>query len=406
MTARRIEDFGERDGLLTGSDEDKQLALAFKRGERDADRAIYERYAPRVHRLCRRMLHQPDDAQEAAQETFLRVYQGLHRFNGRYQLGAWITRIATNVCLDYIRARSRRPVQARPVEEAESHAPSPAEVSEPEVVHLRRQETAEVRKTLASLPPLHRAAIVLRDFEGLTYAEIAHALEMTEGQVKALLHRARRGFKRSWTSALMSALIPARWLDRLRGWQGGESQAALSGAQAATTAAQGASPVVQAAASCSTMLQQCGTFVTERVASIVTVAMVGTAAATGAVGAQAGDAAPQTSAAPVRVAATAPHDGAVIAPSSIPDGGVQTPGPAAPEDEVPEVTPSPSESPVASPDPEAPPAATDPGAPAEAPPAPGPAPTPGDGDNGGAARRSRARATAVTGTRPRSRRPP
>src|SRR5689334_9645143 len=94
--------------------EDKDLAIAFKNGELGAYDAIYGRYSDRVNGVCRRMLGQSEDAKEASQEVFLRVYQALPRFNGRYQLGAWITRIATNVCLDQIRGRNRKPSDAFP----------------------------------------------------------------------------------------------------------------------------------------------------------------------------------------------------------------------------------------------------------------------------------------------------
>ncbi|MEA2487456.1 MAG: hypothetical protein QOF16_1110, partial [Actinomycetota bacterium] len=119
------------------------------------------------------MLGQPEDAKEASQETFLRVYQGLGRFNGRYQLGPWITRIATNVCLDQLRSRQRKPSQAMPIEDFIRFEPATeGGVPEPEAVVIRNFESRRVRKVLESLPPAHRAAIVLRDFEGLSYSEV------------------------------------------------------------------------------------------------------------------------------------------------------------------------------------------------------------------------------------------
>lgn len=220
------------------------------------------------------MLNQPDDAKEASQETFLRVYQGLSRFNGRYQLGPWITRIATNVCLDQLRARQRKPSQAMPIEEfVRLEAPTEV-VGEPEQVVIRNFESRRVRKVLDSLPPAHRAAIVLRDFEGLSYSEVAAVLGVTECQVKALIHRARKGFKRSWTSSL-SALLPFRFLSRQA--DSLEKTQSLSGSTGS---------LAQVASTCSMALQQCGQYVTERAAGVVTAALIGGVAAAGAVSAQ------------------------------------------------------------------------------------------------------------------------
>src|ERR687896_1778868 len=203
MTAQRADEL-VYDGSPVGTPEERELALAFQNGERDAYDRIHDRYAPRVLSVCRRMLGDPDDAQEAAQEAFLRVYQGLPKFNGRFRLGAWIVRIATNVCLDQLRSRNRRPSELAPLEVLDLEYASPVDDSDPELLFLRHAEGRRVRRVLESLPPMHRAAIVLRDFEGVSYADIAETLGITECQVKALLHRARRGFKRSWTSVVAS----------------------------------------------------------------------------------------------------------------------------------------------------------------------------------------------------------
>lgn len=261
--ARRMEEHPEVLGLPVGSLEDKDLTLAFQSGEEGAYQAIHDRYADRVQRVCRRMLSNPQDAQEAAQESFLRIYQALGRFNGRYQLGAWITRIATNVCLDHLRARSRRPADFTPLDvvdlEEDRHQP----VEGPEMMVIRNAESRRVRKVLAQLPPLHRAAIVLRDFEGLSYAEVAVALQLSECQVKALIHRARQNFKRSWVP--LSLVMPWRLLDRFKAVDAGGREHV---AQAVATGA-------QVAPACTNALQQCGQYLAERVAPILTATLVG-----------------------------------------------------------------------------------------------------------------------------------
>jgi RNA polymerase sigma-70 factor (ECF subfamily) len=252
-------------------DDERALVLAFQRGNRTVYAQIYAHYRPRVEVLCRRMLLNHHEAEEAAQETFLRVYQALGRFNGRYQLGAWIARIATNVCLDNLRARTRHPVEQATLEVVDAHTHATEAVDGPETTLIRRSEGRRVRKVLSSLPPLHRAAIVLRDFEGLSYDEIAGVLGITDSQVKALLHRARKGFKRSWSS-LASIFVPVRLIQRLRGLETHSAEHASGGLS-----------TLQVASSCTPILQSCGSFVAERIAPVVAAVVVGTAAASAAV---------------------------------------------------------------------------------------------------------------------------
>ncbi|MFN2593829.1 MAG: sigma-70 family RNA polymerase sigma factor [Actinomycetota bacterium] len=274
MSVEAIDEHLEVPSLPVGTSEDKQLTLSFQVGDKGAYQAIYDRYSARVLSVCRRMLNQPEDAKEASQETFLRVYQGLARFNGRYQLGPWITRIATNVCLDQLRARQRKPSQAMPLEDFIKIEAVPQEkMAEPEEVVIRNFESRRVRKVLESLPPAHRAAIVLRDFEGLSYSEVAAVMGVTECQVKALIHRARRGFKRSWTSSV-AALLPFRFIGRhTDSFEHGQGLSGTAGSLA------------QVATSCSAAFQQCGQYVTERAAGVVTAVLIGGVAAAGAVSA-------------------------------------------------------------------------------------------------------------------------
>jgi RNA polymerase sigma-70 factor (ECF subfamily) len=276
-------------------EEDKRLVLAFKGGETDESyAAIYERHTDTVRRVCRRMLTNPQDAEEAFQETFLKVYRALGRFNGRYQLGAWITRIATNVCLDQIRSKARHPVKSVEPDSLDVDLESAVAIedADPEYQVIRRQESRHVRRVLEQLPPKHRAAIILRDFECLSYAEVARALDITECQTKALIHRARKSFKRSWTAPL-AALMPWRWAQKLRRPELADQSTQWM-------------PASQAVASCSNVIQQCGQFVLERVAPVGMVAILGTA--TGAALTQQGGPA---STAPERTVAETSEDGSV-----------------------------------------------------------------------------------------------
>jgi RNA polymerase sigma-70 factor (ECF subfamily) len=287
VTAIRVEHLprGSREEL-----DEKKLTIAFKAGDESAYRSIYTRFESRVHHLCRRMLNDRDDAAEASQETFLRVYQGLGHFSGQYKLGAWITRIATNVCLDQIRTRQRKPIDATPIEALEIDPPVGAIEDGPEETVMRLSETRRVRRVLGELPPMHRAAIVLRDFEGLTYGEIADILEITDCQVKALIHRARQNFKRSWTAGLASLFIPTR-VARIRRVDTPIRDHATGAAT--TQAADVATSAVTLVGQCGAAVPTCGQFMSDKAAAIFTAAVVGTAAAGGGIIAGAHESTPQ-----------------------------------------------------------------------------------------------------------------
>lgn len=182
--------------------DDRELVIAFKAGEPGAYEEMYRRYNGRVGSVCRRMLANREDAQEAVQETFLKAYVGLPQFNGNYRLGAWLGRIASNVCVDQLRARARSAnvVPLHPDNNALAVESSPEDV----VVG----DGPEVAEQMGDIQPLHARALVMRGVEGLSHREIAGQLSMTPSQVKALLHRARRSFKRSWDEAKGWALAP------------------------------------------------------------------------------------------------------------------------------------------------------------------------------------------------------
>ncbi|MGI8407593.1 MAG: RNA polymerase sigma factor [Actinomycetota bacterium] len=191
-------------GNLQGKQDltDKDLVVAFKAGDRAAYDAIYSRHQERVRRICYRMLGNKADAEEAAQETFLRTYKALGRFNGQYQLGAWVSRVASNVCLDQLRLRGRT-VKTQDVDEEVLQLASPSKLPD-----LVVEQQIDVADSLKGIQPLHARALMLRAVAGLSHQEIASELQITPVQAKALLHRARTSFRRVWDQASGWALAP------------------------------------------------------------------------------------------------------------------------------------------------------------------------------------------------------
>jgi RNA polymerase sigma-70 factor (ECF subfamily) len=179
--------------------DDRMLVLDFQAGHPEAFVEIHHRHGPLARRVCGRYLRNPQDADEAFQETMIRVYQGLHRFNGTYALRPWIARIATNVSIDAIRAHDRRPEFDDDEVEDHDHADPD---DGPEAAYERLIERDLVISVLEELPETHRTALVLRELEGRSHKEIGHAMGISSAQAKALIHRAKGSFRRGWLRAV------------------------------------------------------------------------------------------------------------------------------------------------------------------------------------------------------------
>lgn len=206
----------ESNGTLT----DRDLVVAFQSGDEAAYEEVYRRYAGRVRRICVRMLGNTQDADEAVQETFLKAYQALGRFNGSYQVGAWLARIAANVCVDHVRFRAR---SARLVSWDSNHDTVRTERGPEE---LLAGSDPRLDTAIGNIQPLHAEALKLRALGGFSHEEMAGKLSMTPAQVKALLHRARTSFKRAWDKAEALSVLP---LLGLRSLIGDRSQNAPAG---------------------------------------------------------------------------------------------------------------------------------------------------------------------------------
>ncbi len=173
-----------------GKATDEALAVRARDGNHDAFAELVRRYQQGVVNLAYRLVGDWDTALDLSQEIFLRVYQNLHRFDARRPFKPWLYRLATNYCYDYLRRRGRRD-RAFTTTALAPTLPISDEGANPETLALQGEIHRAVEEVLASLPPRYRAAAVLRYLEGLSYQEIAEALDMPLGTVKTHLHRAR-----------------------------------------------------------------------------------------------------------------------------------------------------------------------------------------------------------------------
>jgi len=167
-------------------------------GSDEAFTRLVEQYQTPVYNLCYRMLGEPESAEDAAQESFLRAYQHLDRYDLERSFVTWLLSIAAHYCIDRLR---RRHFVSVPVDDDEApfELPDPA-APNPEAEAARREEQERIHHLLAGLDPTDRAAVVLRYWHDFSEAEIAASLSLTVSAVKSRLFRARRALAKAWAA--------------------------------------------------------------------------------------------------------------------------------------------------------------------------------------------------------------
>ena len=176
--------------------------LAFARGDEEAFVRLYRKWRDRVVNFARRLLGDAAAGEEAAQEVFLRLYQTRSRYEPRSRFSTFLYRIATNHCLK-IRERHDHRLTDRDAD-MDLRASAAADALD----HAARAQLREaLLRALAALPDRQGAALLLCHYDGLSYQEVADVLDVSEGAVKSLVHRAR--------SALCDRLGP--WMDQAKG---------------------------------------------------------------------------------------------------------------------------------------------------------------------------------------------
>ena len=171
-------------------DEKHMLARA-RRGDLAAFEQLVQQNEKRVYAVALRSSGSPEDAADITQEVFLRAWRSIEDFRGDSGFATWLFRIAMNLCVDFARHKRAQP-QFQPLtgeDDAERPIPDPAPTPEE---HLENSELGrELAAALGEVSEEHRRIVLLRDVSGLSYTEIAEALEISEGTVKSRLSRAR-----------------------------------------------------------------------------------------------------------------------------------------------------------------------------------------------------------------------
>jgi RNA polymerase sigma-70 factor (ECF subfamily) len=197
---------------------DAEAIARARRGDHEAFRVLVERYQGRAYGLALRVLRDPEQARDAVQDAFIKVYGSLGRFEGRSGFYTWLYRLVMNVCLD----RKRRDRSARHVEweeeraveiarGAEALAPGAADAQRGgPAAELERAELRErMARAIAALPDAARRTLELREIDGLSYAEIAKVLGVPKGTVMSRLYYARRKVQAALVEAGVVDATPA-----------------------------------------------------------------------------------------------------------------------------------------------------------------------------------------------------
>lgn len=166
--------------------EEQILVMRAQRGDADAFRVLVERYQKQTYTLALRMVHQPDDAEDIAQEAFLSAWKALPRFRMDASFSTWLYRLTVNAAVDLLRRRERDPVSCS------TEDPAAVRLTDPSPTPEEQVQQKLIWQAVAALTENHRKILLLREIGGLDYREIGEALELTPGTVKSRLARARR----------------------------------------------------------------------------------------------------------------------------------------------------------------------------------------------------------------------
>lgn len=201
---------------MTAGPSDEEAIRQVLAGDADAFRVLVDRYQARAYRRALSILRNEEAARDAVQESFLKAYTALHKFEGRSRFFTWLYRLVTNQCLDLKRRdRSDRHVEweeGTTVETEMSDEPTPEVAGvefAPAASVMQSQLRQQLTQAIEKLPDAPRETLLLREVEGLSYAEIAKALEIPKGTVMSRLYYARQQLQKLLLEAGVAQPEPA-----------------------------------------------------------------------------------------------------------------------------------------------------------------------------------------------------
>jgi len=178
---------------------DTELIERFQQGDTAAFDTLFTRYQKRTYRLVQRFISNREDALDLTQDAFIRAYQGLGDFKSQCQFYSWLYRITVNLCIDFLRKKSRSEVLLYDSDESGelpmANIPDPRSESPAKAVENKELRT-HIRKAVRRLPPKQRQIFILRHWDGLSLKDIAAVVGRSDGTVKAHLLHAHRNLRK------------------------------------------------------------------------------------------------------------------------------------------------------------------------------------------------------------------
>jgi RNA polymerase sigma-70 factor (ECF subfamily) len=182
------------ESIRPSQDLDQDLVLRVQRGDKAAFDLLVIKYQHKLVHLVNRYVKDPSEAQDVAQDAFIKAYKALGEFRGDSAFYTWLYRIAINTAKNYLLSRSRRhsdfEIEMQDAEDIEN-APQLKDIETPEDQLMNDQIIQVIKTAIENLPEEMRIAITLREFEGMSYEEIAEALDCPIGTVRSRIFRAR-----------------------------------------------------------------------------------------------------------------------------------------------------------------------------------------------------------------------
>ncbi len=185
--------------MMTGKASDQQLVERFQKGDKRSFDLLVVRYQHKIMGLISRYIQDHQEVQDVAQETFIKAYRALGKFRGDSAFYTWLYRIAVNTAKNHLVARNRRPPDSDiDAEEAQFYdgAEGLQDIASPEQRMMRDQLEQTLYRTIKQLPEELRMAVSLREFDGMSYDEIATVMECPVGTVRSRIFRAREAIDR------------------------------------------------------------------------------------------------------------------------------------------------------------------------------------------------------------------
>ena len=199
-----------QENIPLSDNDDAELIEQFQNGNTAVFDTLFTRYQKRTYRLVQRFVPNHEDALDITQDAFIRAYQGLSNFKSQCQFYSWLYRITVNLCIDFLRKKSRSEVMVYESEDSDElpmanfpdlRSVSPAKAAE------NKELRSQIRKAIRQLPPKQRQIFILRHWDGLSLKDIATVVGRSDGTVKAHLFHAHRNLRKHLQPYLKEADI-------------------------------------------------------------------------------------------------------------------------------------------------------------------------------------------------------